>query len=153
MTESMVQGMQRETEAVLAFAAALNEERQAIKAGDFALLNTLLERKAQLATTIGELGATRQAQMAALGIRVGAQRQLLGKGVDLAVTAAWQQLVFAARTAADANDFNGAIVNVHLEFTQGALQALRQRGGDTGTLYGRNGLAKTGPQGVSLAAG
>jgi flagella synthesis protein FlgN len=153
MTESMVQGMQRETEAVLAFAAALNEERRAIKAGDFALLDTLLERKAQLATMIGELGAIRQAQMAALGIRVGAEQQLLGRGVDSAVTAAWQQLVFAARTAADANDFNGAIVNAHLEFTQDALQTLRQRGGDTGTLYGRDGLAKTGPQGVSLAAG
>ncbi|MGT2490009.1 hypothetical protein ACU4GD_04395 [Cupriavidus basilensis] len=52
----------------------------------------------------------------------------------------------------DANALNSAVVDAHLEFTEEAILALRQRG-DNATLYGKNGRTQTGPQGVSLASG
>lgn len=152
MSQSLIQNLRRETELAQEFAAVLGEERTMIKAGDYQALAGLLERKVELAGLLSALTRTREAQMGALGIRTGAGGQLFGRQIDAGVEAAWRTLVFAARTARDANALNSAVVDAHLEFTEEAILALRQRG-DNATLYGKDGRTQTGPQGVSLASG
>lgn len=152
MSQALIASMQRETQAIAAFVEALQQERTAIRAGDFQSLGDLVQNKQELAQQIAQLGTARQAQMAALGIRVGSGRQLVGLHIDEGVANAWRTLVLTARGAAEANTLNGAVVSAHLEYTKDALQTLRQRG-DTATVYGRNGRAQTGPRGVSLASG
>ncbi|MFJ1258539.1 flagella synthesis protein FlgN [Cupriavidus sp. CuC1] len=152
MSQSLIQNLRRETELAQEFATVLGEERSMIKAGDYQALAGLLERKVELAGLLGALTRTREAQMGAMGIRTGAGGQLFGRQIDPSVEAAWRTLVFAARTASDANTLNAAVVDAHLEFTEEAILALRQRGDNT-TLYGRDGRTQTGPQGVSLASG
>jgi flagella synthesis protein FlgN len=90
--------------------------------------------------------------MGALGLKAGPGGQLLGRNADPAVEQAWRELRFAAHTARDANELNGAVVAAHLEFTQEAIHAVRQGGVDAG-LYGKDGKAENGAKGVSLAAG
>ncbi len=91
--------------------------------------------------------------MGALGLRPGPQGQLLGRNIDPAVVDAWRQLIFAARTARDKNQLNGAIVDAHLDHTREAIHVLRQHSGGDAGLYGKNGKAAAGVGGVSLASG
>ncbi|MGO4332810.1 flagella synthesis protein FlgN [Cupriavidus sp. 2TAF22] len=152
MSQSLIQNLARETELSKEFAAVLGEERAMIKAGDYQALVGLLDRKVELAGSLQTLTRTREAQMGAMGIRLGAGGQLFGREIVPAVETAWRDLLFAARMARDANAVNAAVVDAHLEFTQEAILALRHRG-ETGTLYGKDGRTQQGPQGVSLAAG
>lgn len=152
MSQSLIQNLGRETELVREFSAVLGEERKLLKTGDYQALAAALERKVELAGLLGALTTAREAQMGALGIRIAAGGQLVGRHVDPGTEAAWRSLVLAARTARDANEFNGAVVEALRGYTDEAIQVLRQRG-DTATVYGRDGRTQTGPQGVSLASG
>lgn len=152
MSQALIEIMQRETQAALAFVDTLQQERAAIRAGDFQALAGLIEAKQDLAQDIARLSAARQAQMAAAGIRIGPDRRLVGLNIDPAVATAWRDLLLAARGAADANTLAGAVVGAHLKYTEDALNALRQ-GGESATLYGRNGRTESVGRGVSLASG
>jgi len=153
MSQSLIQNLARETELSKEFAAVLGEERAMIKAGDYQALVGLLEHKVELAGLLQTQTRTREAQMGAMGIRLGAGGQITGRDLSPAIETAWRNLLFAARMARDANTLNAAVVDAHLEFTQEAIQTLRQRGDTGGTLYGKDGRTQQGPQGVSLAAG
>ena len=107
----------------------------------------------ELAQALTRASATREAQMIALGLRIGDGGLLVGREVEPAVAEAWRKVVFFAHKAKDANDLNGAIVNAHLEFTQEAIQVLRQGGMAPNEMYGRDGKSQAAASGVSLAAG
>ena len=151
-TQTLIDCLRKEAEAVTAFAQSLADEREAMKRGDFAALTALVARKTAQADSLARLGADREARMTARGLRAGPGGQLLGSDIDPAVADAWRKLRFAATAARDAIQLNGAIIKAQLEFTREALQALRSGGADAG-LYGRNGRAETGLRGVSLASG
>ncbi|MGN5476300.1 flagella synthesis protein FlgN [Cupriavidus basilensis] len=153
MSQPLIQSLQKEAEAVTAFGQLLTEEREALRGGDFQSLSGLLTRKVELGQAISRQVAAREAQMGALGLRPGPQGQLLGRNIDSAVVDAWRQLIFAARTARDKNQLNGAIVDAHLDHTREAIQVLRQHSGGDAGLYGKNGKAAAGVGGVSLASG
>ncbi len=153
MSQALIQSIQHETQAIVAFGRALAEEREAIKAGDFQTLSGLLARKEELAQDLSRMIPAREAQMTVAGLRPAPGGQLLGRQVDPAVAEAWRKLVFFARAARDANELNGAVIGAHLEYTQEAIQVLRQGGEDSGALYGRDGKAQSGAGGVSLASG
>ncbi|AGW92727.1 MULTISPECIES: flagella synthesis protein FlgN [Cupriavidus] len=153
MSQSLIQSLQRETEAIQAFGQLLTEERDALKRGDFQSLSELLTRKVELGQALSRQVRAREAQMGAHGLRAGPEGQLLGRQIDPAVAAAWRKLIFAARATRDGNALNGAVISAHLDFTREAIQALRQHGGGDAGLYGKDGKAAAGVGGVSLAAG
>ncbi len=152
MSQSLIQNLSRETELVREFSAVLGEERKLLKTGDYHALAAALDRKVELAGLLGALTTAREAQMGALGIRVAAGGQLVGRHIDPGTETAWRSLLLAARTARDGNELNAAVVEALRGYTDEAIQVLRQRG-DTATVYGRDGRTQTGPQGVSLANG
>ncbi|MFJ4293252.1 flagellar protein FlgN [Cupriavidus sp. NPDC089707] len=153
MSQSLIQSLQRETEGVETFGQLLVEERDAIKRGDFTALSELLTRKVEVGQGLSRQVRAREAQMQALGLRAGADGQLLGRQIDAGVADAWRKLIFAARVTRDGNALNGAVIKAHLDFTQEAIQALRQHSGGDAGLYGKDGKAAAGAGGVSLAAG
>lgn len=153
MSQALIQTLKLEADAIAAFGRTLAEERDAIKRQDFQALSELLNQKMELAQGLTRATAAREAQMIALGLRVGPAGLLVGGLVDPAVTEAWRKVVFFASKAKDANELNGAIVNAHLEFTQEAIQVLRQGGAGPNEMYGRDGRAQNAASGVSLAAG
>jgi|GEM_PF-1379461 len=150
---ALIQSLKVEASAIAAFGRALSDEREAIKQQDFGALSELLNKKMELAQALRRATAAREAQMIALGLRVGDGGLLMGREVDAEVTEAWRKVVFFAHKAKDANELNGAIVNAHLEFTQEAIQVLRQGGMAPNEMYGRDGRAQANAAGVSLAAG
>lgn len=150
---ALIQSLSVEANAIAAFGRALSEERDAIKRQDFQALSDLLNKKMELAQALTRASATREAQMIALGLRAGDGGLLVGREVEPDVAEAWRKVVFFAHKAKDANDLNGAIVNAHLEFTQEAIQVLRQGGMAPNEMYGRDGKSQAAASGVSLAAG
>ncbi|MEN7531368.1 MULTISPECIES: flagellar protein FlgN [unclassified Cupriavidus] len=150
---ALIQSLSLEANAIAAFGRALADEREAIKRQDFQALSTLLNQKMELAQGLNLATAAREAQMIAQGLRVGPGGLLVGREVDPQVAELWRKVVFFAHKAKDANELNGAIVHAHLEFTQEAIQVLRQGGTPPNEMYGRDGKANTGAAGVSLAAG
>lgn len=154
MTQAaLIQTLSLEANAIAAFGRALADERDAIKRQDFQALSDLLSKKMELAQALTRATAAREAQMIALGLRLGEGGLLVGGPVDASVAEAWRKVVFFAQKARDANELNGAIVNAHLEFTQEAIQVLRQGGMKPNEMYGRDGKAQAASGGVSLAAG
>lgn len=154
MTQAaLIQTLSVETNAIAAFGRALADEREAIKRQDFQALTDLLGKKMELAQALTRATAAREAQMIALKLRVGPGGLLIGGPLEAGVADAWRKVVFFAHKARDANELNGAIVSAHLEFTQEAIQVLRQGGAGSNEMYGRNGKASTTAGGVSLAAG
>ena len=153
MTQTLIQTLKREADAIVAFGRALAEERDALKRGDFQVLSELLSRKMELAQALTRETAAREAQMIALGLRVGPGGLLIGREIEPAVADAWRKIVFFAQKAKQSNDVNGAIVNAHLEFTQEAIQVLRQGSEVANEMYGRDGKAQNAGAGVTLAAG
>lgn len=150
---ALIQTLSNETKAIAAFGRALADERDAIKRQDFQALSDLLGKKMELAQALTRATAAREAQMIALGLRIGEGGLLVGRQVEPEVIEAWRKVVFFAHKAKDANDLNGAIVNAHLEFTQEAIQVLRQGGMGPNEMYGRDGKSQSASGGVSLAAG
>ncbi len=150
---ALIQSLSLEANAIAGFGRALADEREAIKQQDFQTLSDLLNKKMELAQALTRATAAREAQMIALGLRIGDGGLLVGREVEPAVTEAWRKVMFFAHKARDANEMNGAIVNAHLEFTQEAIQVLRQGGMAPNEMYGRDGKAQSGAGGVSLAAG
>lgn len=150
---ALIQSLSQEATAIAAFGRALADEREAIKRQDFQALSALLNTKMELAQALTRATAAREAQMIALGLRVGEGGLLVGRPVDAEAAEAWRKVVFFAHKAKDVNELNGAIVNAHLEFTQEAIQVLRQGGMAPNDMYGRDGKAQSSAGGVSLAAG
>lgn len=153
MSQALIQTLQLEANAIAAFGRALADEREAIRRQDFQALSELLNQKMELAQELTRATAAREAQLIAMGLRVGDGGLLVGGLVPPDVAEAWRKVVFFAHKAKDANELNGAIVNAHLEFTQEAIQVLRQGGAPANEMYGRDGRAHTAAGGVSLAAG
>ncbi|WP_454765870.1 flagella synthesis protein FlgN [Cupriavidus campinensis] len=153
MSQTLIQTLKFEADAIAAFGRALADERDAIRRQDFQALSELLDKKMELAQELTRATAAREAQMIALGLRVGAGGLLVGGMVEAAVAEAWRKVVFFAHKAKDANELNGAIVDAHLTFTQEAIQVLRQGGTPPNEMYGRDGRAQNAAGGVSLAAG
>ena len=123
-----------------AFAEALADEREVMKSGDAQALGAVLDRKTALASALAELGAAREAQMAAAG-RAGerhagrpAHRPRRASGTA--------HPALAALGTHRASTLNSAVIATHLEHTRAAIRVLRQRGIDTG-LYGRDGRTRT----------
>ncbi|SDD62770.1 flagella synthesis protein FlgN [Cupriavidus sp. YR651] len=150
---ALIQTLKLEADAIAAFGRALADEREAIRHQDFQALSDLLSKKMELAQVLDRATAAREAQMIALGLRVGAGGLLVGRLIEPAVAEAWRKVVFFAHKARDANELNGAIVSAHLAFTQEAIQVLRQGGMTPNEMYGRDGKAQNAAAGVSLAAG
>jgi flagella synthesis protein FlgN len=154
MTQAaLIQTLSVETNAIAAFGRALADEREAIKRQDYQALAELIGKKMELAQALTRATAAREAQMIALNLRVGPGGLLIGSPLEPGVAEAWRKVVFFAHKARDANELNGAIVNAHLEFTQEAIQVLRQGGAAPNEMYGRNGKAHAATGSVSLAAG
>jgi len=125
---ALIQTLTLEANAIAAFGRALAEERDAIKRQDFQTLSDLLDKKMELAQVLTRATAAREAQMIALGLRVGEGGLLVGRPVDAEAAEAWRKVVFFAHKAKDVNELNGAIVNVpSFQVSPADVVAIRER--------------------------
>jgi flagellar biosynthesis/type III secretory pathway chaperone len=152
MSQSLIRIMQAETEAVVAFCAALRTERLAIRSGDFQELNRQIERKGAIIEMIAKLGAARAERMAVMGIVIDVNLELSGDNVDEAVRSAWKGLTFQARDARESTALTETVLNAHTDFTAEALAILRRRGAET-AVYGPDGLTRARTSGLPLGNG
>ncbi len=143
MSQQLLTYLKQEGAAVGTFIDLLDQEAQAMTAGNFGALPELAEAKSRQAEEILRLRAQREAEQLALGYTVDRD------GVDAAVAVGgralqkvWQELQERAARAKESNLRNGVMIHTHLEFTRNSIGFLQASGQP---LYGPTGIHSVGP--------
>lgn len=135
----LLDGIQREHAAVLAFVQLLEAEGEALsRRAAPAELGALTDDKNRLADELQRLAQSREEILAAMGHPPGHAGTAAAAGHDAELDAAWRELQAAGEQARQLNERNGVFVRTHLRFASDALAALRSAATST-TPYGANG--------------
>jgi len=143
----------REVAAVEAFQVILDREQEILAFGKFEQLPELTMTKAALAEQIVGLDVQRTLMQRAAGFpngRAGTDAWLAMQDAECRVL--WERLVTLASTARDANNRNGVMIHMHLDFTRQSIQVLHNYG-PAPALYGKDGIQRNGRGGKCLGAG
>ncbi len=134
--------LQREAEAVTAFAQILTEEGDALlqRATPEALAD-ITQRKMAIIDTLDQLAQERDAQLATLGFETGHSGAAAAASAHPDLAEPWEQLLAQADAARQQNEHNGVIIRAQLQYHQQAMAALRDAQART-TLYGPSGRQK-----------
>ncbi|WP_018409960.1 flagella synthesis protein FlgN [Methyloversatilis thermotolerans] len=123
----------------------LQQERQALEAGDVDTLPVLAARKSEAYGRLAQLGDARSALLARIGIRPSREviESLFASGPDWAQCArSFRDLITLAQEAHDANVRNGALIRAQMKASKQALAVLMSAAEQAST-YGPDGQAHT----------
>jgi flagella synthesis protein FlgN len=143
VSERLIATLRSEAEALQSFKSLLDAEQKSILAGEIASLEDIAQSKLQLVEQLNRFSAERQHLIISLGI--GSDRASLQQWADNAGSSAreaWITLLKAAEEAQQANSFNGALIQTHLQHNQQALAALLAAANQA-SLYGPDGQKTT----------
>ena len=97
--------------------------------GDIDALHDITERKSGIAHKLVELSQTRDALLAEIGLPAGHAGTEQAAAQHPQLAGVWQALLSKSESANEINLRNGALIDVHLRYTQQSLDALRGLGG------------------------
>ena len=120
--ESLQACMKQEDALITEFAAILEAETEVLVGpGDIDALHDITERKSGIAHKLVELSQTRDALLAEIGLPAGhaGTEQVAAQHPQLA--GVWQALLSKSESANEINLRNGALIDVHLRYTQQSL--------------------------------
>ena len=142
-----------EIAALRAFVSVLQEEQQALAAGQLERLLPLAQDKTQLSEKLSALDDDR---MRAVGWRDAADHSeemaaWLQSAGQPHLDIAWRQLLELAARARDLNAVNGRLIAERMRHNQQAL-AILLAAGDAADLYGPDGQPRLGNRGRSLGS-
>lgn len=135
------------------FLVLLEQEQQALMAGDIEQLLPLAAEKTTRFTELGRLGELRAQALAAAGYandRPGMTRWLAQQS-DAAPRRDWQALLTLAEKASHLNRTNGQLISSRLASNQQALATL-MAAADQASLYGPDGQSRAPGSGRSLGS-
>lgn len=133
--------LQSESDLVGRFVALLQQEQDALKAGETAALPELAVKKSELAERLNERGEQRNLLLQSAGLTAdgeGMRAWLAQSGDNRLAAQAWEKLLNLAAEARELNRLNGQLITLRLSVTNRALETLTQHPQDA-TLYGKNG--------------
>ncbi|GBG14100.1 flagella synthesis protein FlgN [Novimethylophilus kurashikiensis] len=142
-SDRLIATLLSEAEVLRSFKSLLNSEQQAILAGEVESLENIAQSKLQLVEQLNRFSAERQQFIISLGI--GSDRASMQQWADNTgnqAREAWTALLHAAEEAQQANSFNGALIQTHLQHNQQALAALLAAANQA-SLYGPDGQKTT----------
>jgi len=126
------------------FAAVLQQEQQALVAGDIDKLVPIVEDKTRLAASLNRFAEQRQRLIKAAGLpndRKGLEAWLAGQPLKAQDRADWKKLLALTAEAQSLNDSNGKLIAMRIQHNQQALNVLLSAANQT-TLYGPDGQTK-----------
>jgi flagella synthesis protein FlgN len=150
--EKLKECLLEEDALVVEFTELLGSETVALtERQSFHALNAITESKNGIAARLHELSARRDGILAELGLENGHAGTTQAAERDPDVAAIWRQLLDRCAAAAGINDRNGALIDMHLRYTEEALDAL-QALSKRSNLYEANGRSRQGSTGKTIVA-
>jgi len=137
----------REEDAVIVeFTSLLEDESTALSGRQsFEALQAITDRKNEYAARLGGLSHRRDTLQEELGLPAGHEGTEAAVARHPELAESWQTLLAHSAKAAAINERNGSLIDMHLRYTEEALETLRNVGaGAAGNLYtsqGRSGAA------------
>lgn len=132
--ESLQACMKQEDALITEFSAILEEETKVLVGpGNVDALHDITERKGNIAQQLVDLSHTRDGLLAEIGLPAGHAGTEQAAAQHPQLSDVWQALLAKSASANEINMRNGALIDVHLRYTQQSLDALRQIGGLGGT--------------------
>ncbi|MNT08793.1 FlgN protein [compost metagenome] len=134
--------MRQEDALITEFSAILEEETEVLVGlGNVGALQTITERKGRVAQQLVDLSGTRDSLLAEIGLPAGHTGTEQAAVLHPQLSGVWQALLSKSASANEINMRNGALIDVHLRYTQQSLDALRDINGAKGNVtydaYGR----------------
>lgn len=148
--------MRQEDALITEFSAILEEETEVLVGpGNVGALQTITERKGRVAQQLVDLSDTRDGLLAEIGLPAGHTGTEQAAVLHPWLSGVWQALLSKSASANEINMRNGALIDVHLRYTQQSLDALRDINGAKGNVtydaYGRG--ARGAPSRKPIVAG
>ncbi|WZB77064.1 flagellar protein FlgN [Achromobacter insuavis] len=126
--------MKQEDALITEFSSILEEETKVLVGpGNVDALHDITERKGNIAQQLVDLSHTRDGLLAEIGLPAGHAGTEQAAVQHPQLSDVWQALLAKSASANEINMRNGALIDVHLRYTQQSLDALRQIGGLGGT--------------------
>jgi flagellar biosynthesis protein FlgN len=143
----LVHAIAEEAQVVQQFVDLLSLEQTALSAGDTDGLPALAEQKSKLAVRLDNIAAQRNATLVAMGFttdRSGIEAWCIQHPAEKITMDTWASIIKLAREARELNRLNGELIQLRMNVTAAALEALRAS---------KNSLDLYGPDGQSAKAG
>ncbi len=132
--ESLQACMKQEDALITEFSSILEEETKVLVGpGNVDALHDITERKGNIAQQLVDLSHTRDGLLAEIGLPAGHAGTEQAAVQHPQLSDVWQALLAKSASANEINMRNGALIDVHLRYTQQSLDALCQIGGLGGT--------------------
>ena len=150
--ESLQACMKQEDALITEFAAIPEAETEVLVGpGDIDALHDITERKSGIAHKLVELSQTRDALLAEIGLPAGHAGTEQAAAQHPQLAGVWQALLSKSESANEINLRNGALIDVHLRYTQQSLDALRGLGGGPASTstYDAQAAARAAPRAAS----
>lgn len=128
--ESLQACLRQEDTLITEFSSILEEETKVLVGpGNVDALHDITERKSQVAQQLVDLSQTRDGLLAEIGLPAGHAGTEQAAVLHPQLSGVWQALLAKSASANEINLRNGALIDVHLRYTQQSLDALRNLGG------------------------
>ncbi len=155
--ESLQSCMRQEDALITEFSAILEEETEVLVGlGSVVTLQEITERKGDVARKLVDLSQVRDSLLAEIGLPAGHTGTEQAAVLHPQLSGVWQALLSKSASANEINLRNGALIDVHLRYTQQSLDALRglgAAGGTVSTYDARGRGARSGPGRKPIVAG
>lgn len=122
------QALTEEAQAIQQFVDLLSTEQKALSAGDTDELPALAENKSKLADHLNQLAERRNVMLVALGFsdnREGIEAWCSQHPAEEWTANTWASILKLAREARELNRLNGELIQLRMNATAAALEALR----------------------------
>ncbi|MFD4839085.1 flagella synthesis protein FlgN [Achromobacter sp. NPDC058515] len=155
LVESLQSCMKQEDALITAFSAILEEETEVLVGqGNVAALHEITERKRDVAQQLVDLSQTRDNLLTEIGLPAGHAGTEQAAAQHPQLSGVWQALLTKSASANEINMRNGALIDVHLRYTQQSLDALRNMGVGNAPTYTAQGRgARSAPGRKPIVAG
>ncbi|MGE8691224.1 MAG: flagella synthesis protein FlgN [Achromobacter sp.] len=154
--DSLQSCMRQEDALITEFSAILEEETEVLVGpGNVGALQEITERKSSVARKLVDLSQTRDTLLAEIGLPSGHSGTEQAAALHPQLAGVWQALLTKSASANEINLRNGALIDVHLRYTQQSLDALRNLGaaGSPATYDARGRGARSAPGRKPIVAG
>lgn len=132
---------------ILEFTVLLDDETNALTdRHSYETLQAITERKNEFAVRLSELSNRRDTLLAELGLPAAHEGTGLAAEKHAELAEPWKMLLAHSAAAAAINERNGALIDMHLRYTEEALGALRTLTAST-NLYDSTGSRSRHPSG------
>jgi flagellar biosynthesis protein FlgN len=120
--------LQAEVDAVARFVELLKLERDTLSGGDINNLDSLVQRKNDVAAELQALTDRRNSLLAGMGFepdRMGVEAWLAAHPANNAAQKSWSQVLSLAKEARELNLLNGELIKMSIQHNSKALETLR----------------------------